>query len=319
MSGGPRLLPTLVALLAGCAAPGRDAPAAHEEAVPGAAIERSLRRAALDDDLAGRGAVRAWRCCGWPSVEDRRAVARAVELACLSYRVSGDAAWVDAARGWLELLRAGARDDRAAGLTVIALVRLHEVTGEAPLLREALAGGAALGDGAADGLVARVDRGLAALALFEVTGDPGWLALAREVAAGLPAGATDDEDCAAARLLLRLHAVDDDPRWRAAAERRLDRQVFVSAADGLARDELALAPLSIVVTGPPGDPMVDALLAAARRCYLPRGAVLRLPPGERYPDLGRAAAFLAGPDGWTSAPIEDPAALRGAVDAHLRE
>ncbi len=128
----------------------------------------------------------------------------------------------------------------------------------------------------------------------------------------------------AARLLLRLHAVTEDDAWRAQAERtlrallgdpkRVAEQGRMVGEALLALEELALDPVSIAVVGPPGDPAAAELLEAARRLHLPRGVVLRLAPGERYPDLGRAAAFLCG-GGVCSAPVEQPERLQEALDA----
>ncbi len=194
-------------------------------------------------------------------------------------------------------------------------------------------------------LADHVAMGGALLALYEATGETTWLDEALALAAGLrdfelPSGGLRAargsgpalnhehlpwrENAEAARFLLRLHAATEDDVWREQAERalralladpaRVTAQGRIVGEALLALEELALDPVSIVVVGPPGDPAADELLQAARRLHLPRGVVLRLPPGERYPDLGRAAAFLCG-GGVCSAPVEQPDALPGALEA----
>lgn len=224
------------------------------------------------------------------------------------------------------------------------LLRTHTVRGPRADLWVLHAPGDGASPPAVRLLADHVAVGGALLALYEATGEERWLDATLALADALrdfelPGGGfraavgsavVDDEhlpwrdDAEAARFLLRLHAVTEDDGWRAAAERTL-RALLAdperNAAQGrlvgdalLALEELALDPVSIAVVGPPGDPAAQALLRAARRLYLPRGVVVRLAPGERYPDLGRAAAFFCG-GGVCSAPVERPEALAEALEA----
>lgn len=316
-----RLVLTLVVLVASCAAPARPPaqstrPAPPPDLASPAGLERALLRATVDaDDAALERALSALRA--WTPDDDVAALARAVELRCLALRVSDDDAWLDAARADLKAVLArlpAAPSPEETGATVLALLRLFDVTGDELLRADALARGEFLARGApAEGGAARL---AACVALLEATGDERWLWQARAAMGALP-----ERTAAAARALLRLEAVTADPDWGDVAGVWL-RDVAPGPEGDLAKDERALLAMRINVTGPPGDPRYDALLRAARRCCPPRAVVVLRPSGEGYPDLGRAAVFLSfvcpGSSWWTSAPIEDPAALRGAVDAHLR-
>ncbi|MBX3468974.1 MAG: hypothetical protein KF878_19050 [Planctomycetes bacterium] len=317
-----RLVLTLVVLVASCAAPARPPaqptrPAPPPDLASPAGIERALLRATVDaDDAALERALSALRA--WTRDDDVAALARAVELRCLALRVSDDDAWLDAARADLQALLArlpAAPSGEETGAAVVALLRLFDVTGDELLRADALARGEALSRHAPrePGGPARL---AACVALLEATGDERWLERARAAIGALP-----ERSAVAARALLRLEAVTADPDWGDVAGVWL-RDVAPGPEGDLAKDERALLAMRVNVTGPPGDPRYDALLRAARRCCPPRAVVVLRPSGEGYPDLGRAAVFLSfvcpGSSWWTSAPIEDPAALRGAVDAHLR-
>jgi uncharacterized protein YyaL (SSP411 family) len=198
-------------------------------------------------------------------------------------------------------------------------------------------------------LADQVQMGAALLALAEVTGEARWLdaalASARVVrddfalqgggfrAATRVEGTLDDdrlpwrENALAARFHLRVFAMTEDDAWRTLAA----RTVWALLADPerakswgrlvgdalLAVEELTLEPVSIHVVGrfgPDGDPAAQALLQAARRAYVRHGVVVPTRPGARYPDLGRAAAFICGL-GTCSAPVEKPEELPRALEA----
>ncbi len=173
----------------------------------------------------------------------------------------------------------------------------------------------------------------AALSLFEATGGPEYLSAAtrwaeaaqaqfsaedggfyltaRDVADGLvvrprPAhdGATPSGASLMAEVFARLHLIADEPRWREAAER------LIRAASG-AREALALNPLLlaaadllerggvVLVEGPLGDPLAQALAQAALAAPDPAICVMR---------LDRALWPLGAPGGRPASPMT-PAAM----------
>jgi hypothetical protein len=150
----------------------------------------------------------------------------------------------------------------------------------------------------------------AALALFEATGEPEYLAAATDWAEAAQErfgdedggffltardatdalvvrprsahdGATPSGASLIAEVFVRLHLITDEPRWREAAER------LVRAGSG-ERDALALNPLLLAaadmlarggcaaIEGPLDDPLAQALAQAALRAPDPALVVLRL-------------------------------------------
>ena len=134
----------------------------------------------------------------------------------------------------------------------------------------------------------------------------------------IPAGNT-----LAARALLRLAGHLERPDFRDSAERALRcagplmERVPGACLGMLSALDLAWSPLAAVIAGDPGDPGTRALLAAARRPYLPNlllSLVAADPalPLHRGRDLGHPAAFVC--RGRTcAAPTADPAGLEGLL------
>jgi len=134
-------------------------------------------------------------------------------------------------------------------------------------------------------------------------------------------GALPSGNTLAARALLRLAGHLDRADFRDSALGALRwaapllEQAPGSLLGMLGVLDLALAPpLEIVIAGDPGDPGTQALLAAARRPYLP-GRLLSLvsadpglPLHRDRASLGRPAAFVCR-DRVCSAPVADPAEL----------
>ena len=150
----------------------------------------------------------------------------------------------------------------------------------------------------------------AALALFEATGEPNYLAAAtqwaeaaqekfgtedggffltaRDAEAGLIVrprpphdGATPSGASLMAEVFVRLHLIADEPRWRDAAERLI--RASSGAREALAQNPLLLAAADmlergavVVVEGPLGDPSAQALAQVALRAPDPALVVLRL-------------------------------------------
>jgi hypothetical protein len=188
--------------------------------------------------------------------------------------------------------------------------------------------------------------------LYEACFDPAWLRWAGELAETLCArfedpdqggffGSTDTADllfrqkplqdgalpggnALAARALLRLAGHLERPAWQASAERALRcaaplmERAPAAFLGLLAALDLAASPCSVVITGDPGDPRTQALLAAARRPYLPNlllslAAADPTLPLHRDLDLdldpARPPAAFACRGRACAAPITDPAAL----------
>ncbi len=172
----------------------------------------------------------------------------------------------------------------------------------------------------------------AALALFEVSGRPGELDTARQLAdealdlfgdgeGGVYLTAADAADVPGARprhahdgatpsgvgLLLEVFAklwhLTDEPRWRAAADGLI--RAFSGAPEGVGGSPLLLMGAdmlerggSIVIDGPLDHPLSEALAAVALRAPDPSLTVLRLdrrlwPNGPPRPDLPRSEGPVA--------------------------
>jgi len=190
--------------------------------------------------------------------------------------------------------------------------------------------------------------------LYEACFDPAWLRWAGELAGTLvdrfedrgqggffaSAGAADllfrqkplhdgalpSGNTLAVRALLRLAAHLERPDFRDSAERALrcagplmERApgAFLGMVSAL---DLAWSPLAAVIAGRPEDPGTQALLAAARRPYLPRMVLSLVAADPGLPlhqgrDLDHPAAFVC--RGRTCAPpTADPAALERLVASY---
>lgn len=235
------------------------------------------------------------------------------------YRATHDRALLDAA------IRAGER-----------LITTHRST----------TGGFSHGPGQADlyHLADQATVGWAFVGLHRVTADPRWrdeaLAVAEFMQAELGAEGggfyahSEDpsavgifaerrrplrENSLAAQFLWELHASLDDPT---AAARQLERAHQTLLAIGspaqieasgkvvgrwLIAAELYLGTqFDVTIVAPPGDPTGDALWQAALSLWEPRAALERSLPGQRYPDIGKPAAYLCSQTA-CSRPITDPA------------
>jgi len=194
----------------------------------------------------------------------------------------------------------------------------------------------------------------AALSLFEATGEPeyfaaatrwaeaaqekfgaedgGFYLTAHDAEGGLIVrprpphdGATPSGASLIAEVFARLHLIADEPRWREAAER------LIRAASG-AREALALNPLLlaaadllergavVLVEGPLGDPLAQALAQAALRAPDPAICVLRLDralwpqgaPGGR-PALSKTPAAMVCRGQTCGLPVSDVEGLQGEL------
>jgi hypothetical protein len=199
--------------------------------------------------------------------------------------------------------------------------------------------------------------GRALLGLHRITGDPRWrdaaVRLGEFVLARLraPDGAfyahTEDsnavgvfarrrvpvaENGRCARFLVELARLvdgddDDATRYLAAARaavvalgtpQRLGPAGKRVAPYLLAAEALAASGVDVTVVGVPDDPTAEALWRQALRLPDPRLTIERSRPGQRYPDIGRAAVYLC-TDSACSSPITDPSRLRERAEAFLAE
>jgi uncharacterized protein YyaL (SSP411 family) len=202
----------------------------------------------------------------------------------------------------------------------------------------------------------QVAMGRGLLALYRTTGDAAWLAHAERVAAFMLASLRDPETGAffahtldpdavgvfarrrtpyeenglAARLLAALHrSTDGDGTiptpYLAAAERALaslgdparvadEGRIVGQFALGL--QEVTMPTLDVTVVGELATPDTAALLAAALRYPEPRAVVEVGRPGDRYPELGKAAVYLCTATA-CSTPITRPERFAAAADAFL--
>ena len=141
-----------------------------------------------------------------------------------------------------------------------------------------------------------------------------------------------EENGLAARFLVALHGhLDGDGSqptpWKEAAERALRA---VGAPEGirtegrivgtylLALEELLQPTLDLTVVGQAHDPVRAALHRAALAWPDPRATVEIDTPGNRYPDIGKAAAYLC-TETACSTPITDPTRLSEQADAFVRQ
>ena len=249
------------------------------------------------------------------------------------YAATGDAAILDAAAGTAEqLLRThrtddgafvhGAGDDREGLLYLrdqaamgLGLVALYRATGQARWLEAATELGAfmraRLEDPEHGGFYAHTEDP-AAVGVFAVRRKP------------------VEENGMAARFLVALHRhLDGDGRiatpYREAAERALAAVGGTKTIEGEGRIigelllglESVLEPIvDVTVVGLPGDPKAAALHLAALRYPEPRAVLEQSRPGERYPDIGKAAVYLC-TESACSTPITDPDRLPALADEFL--
>jgi hypothetical protein len=129
-----------------------------------------------------------------------------------------------------------------------------------------------------------------------------------------------------AHALLRLHALTGDARTLERAERTLRPLVGPAMESPMGHSNLLCAldryvhgPVEIVVAGDAADARTDALLAEARRAFVPDRALARLEPGERRTEGVGALVEPRGADAPSatvcrdrtcSLPVADPEALR---------
>jgi uncharacterized protein len=128
------------------------------------------------------------------------------------------------------------------------------------------------------------------------------------------------ENALAAQFLIELHDLVDGDGSVASPWLERARATLLALADPaeiaargklvgrylIALDLYLAARFDLTVVAAPGDPTGDALWAAARGWWEPRATLERSLPGQRYPDLGRAAAYLCSAQA-CSRPIDDPA------------
>jgi uncharacterized protein YyaL (SSP411 family) len=133
----------------------------------------------------------------------------------------------------------------------------------------------------------------------------------------------------AAAVLLRLHALTGDGRYRTAAERAIRTVVpFVARyptgfAQWLSAMDLAIRPIvEVAIAGAPGDPATTALLHEARTGYRP-GQVIAVaadPGGSAVPLLADRVMLGGRPTAYVCRsfvcrlPVTDPGALRAQLD-----
>jgi uncharacterized protein YyaL (SSP411 family) len=200
--------------------------------------------------------------------------------------------------------------------------------------------------------------GMGLVALYRATGEARWLDEAKRVGAFMRARLEDprnggfyahtedptavgvfavrrkpvEENGTAARFLVALHRhLDGDGRietpYRGAAERALAAVGQPETIEDQGRIvgqlllglETVLEPIvDITVVGLPGDPKAKALQLAALRYPEPRAVLEQSRPGERYPDIGKAAVYLC-TESACSTPITNPDRLPALADQFLAE
>jgi len=200
--------------------------------------------------------------------------------------------------------------------------------------------------------------GAGLLALYRATGEEHWLRAARRTAEFMRAELQDsehggfhahtadpsavgvfrerrkplEENGLAARFMIDLHRyLDGDGRtdtpYREAAERAVAAvgQRETVAEEGriigkyaLALESVLMPTVDVTVVGEVGDAGTEALHRAALRVPEPRAVVEVSRPGERYPEIGKAAVYLCTASA-CSTPITDPETLGAKADAFLGE
>lgn len=178
-----------------------------------------------------------------------------------------------------------------------ALVALHRVTGEARWLE------------AARGIM---KSARATLEDRSANGGGGFFASPND--ASVPGAAEKPvyENIVAARALHSLAVYGHDDSLDAVAERTLRAIPSGGGAIfALAVQDLALGPVELSISGPPGDPRAIALYEAALKVDEPRKAV-HFDTAKRYPDRGKPALYVCTKNSCSSA-VYDPAAVAAAV------
>lgn len=246
------------------------------------------------------------------------------------YRASGDAILLDAAiraadrilvdhrseSGGLSHGRSASRselrylaDQAAMGF---ALLGLHRVTADPRWLTEANAIASFMIEALAD-----ADGGL-----FAHTLDPNAVGVFAQRRKPLP------DNALAAQFFIELHLLLDGDGtqptpWLEHARRALvsvggDAQIEDSgklvARYAFALELLGGTKFDLTLVASDGDPVGDALWAAALGIWEPRASLERSAPGVRYPDLGHAAVYMCS-DRACSRPLRDPATAAQELDA----
>jgi uncharacterized protein YyaL (SSP411 family) len=106
---------------------------------------------------------------------------------------------------------------------------------------------------------------------------------------------TPGANSVAAIALIRMHAFTGDDRYRALAQKTLEAFAGIAsqyglfaATYGLAATLFAHHPMQVVIAGPAGDPMSQALEAVAHRVFRFGKSVLRLTSGASLTNLAGA-------------------------------
>jgi len=252
------------------------------------------------------------------------------------------------------------------GMMITALVELYEATGEAEVLARAQAAaervlsthrvGSAFAHGPTAGrppalfhLGDQVEMARALLALYEATGEEGYLRAAEANVTFVRASLSDAgrggfyahtvdpaaigvfaarrkplvENGVAARVLLRLARISGDDTLRddaaralrAVADRAFIREHGRKVGEYLlALEEISSAFAILSVVGPANDPRTENLHQAALRYAHPLRLVELGRPGEsRYPYPGAPAIYLCTADA-CSMPIDDPGMVSRRAD-----
>ncbi|HVH98369.1 MAG TPA: DUF255 domain-containing protein [Enhygromyxa sp.] len=121
---------------------------------------------------------------------------------------------------------------------------------------------------------------------------------------------TDDQ--AAARLSERAHAT----LLAIGSEAQIESSGKVVGRTLIALELELATTLDITIVARPNEPVGDALWQAALGFWEPRAALERSQPGERYPDIGKPAAYLCSETA-CSRPITDPAKFGEQADAFI--
>jgi uncharacterized protein YyaL (SSP411 family) len=193
-----------------------------------------------------------------------------------------------------------------------ALLGLHRVTADPRWLTEATTIAQFMIDALADG-----DGGL-----FAHTLDPSAVGVFAQRRKPLP------DNALAAQFFIELHLLLDGDGtqptpWLEHARRALlavgsDAQIEASgklaARYAFALELLGGTKFDLTLVAKAGDPVGDALYAAALSVWEPRASIERSAPGARYPDLGHAAVYMCS-DRACSRPLRDPATAAQELDA----
>ena len=120
------------------------------------------------------------------------------------------------------------------------------------------------------------------------------------------------DDQAAARLSERAHTT----LLAIGSEAQIESSGKVVGRTLIALELKLATTLDITIVARPNEPVGDALWQAALGFWEPRAALERSQPGERYPDIGKPAAYLCSETA-CSRPITDPAKFTEQADAFI--